>query len=246
QMVRRRPSPCLARLLCPLVARVFAPAPQRNFRQAPAPRPAPPLPCCENRPRHPPYPLLVMAPVHTLPGVTIECGQALRSVHRGVQRALRCWHRAAFCPKAHLPTSAPFRARAATGPASGPVIQRPPGRRPRVLRPLLSCCLSAARHPLLGHPNPAREFRPPHGRPTAPPAHTRACDTDPDRVSTFRTRETRTGPGALSTPGTTVPCWPSPHPWPPPAAFQRPVPIIPAQLPSPGCDRDEASARVSW
>ncbi len=53
-------------------------------------------------------------------------------------------------------------------------------------------------------PCPAREFSPPHGRPTALPAHTRACTADPDGVSTFRTHETRTGPGALSTPGTAV------------------------------------------
>jgi hypothetical protein len=37
---------------------------------------------------------------------------------------------------------------------------------------------------------PARGFRPPYGRPTALPA---PASTDPDRVSTFRTRETRLG-----------------------------------------------------
>src|SRR5215475_8345586 len=46
------------------------------------------------------------------------------------------------------------------GPASGPVIQRPPGRRPQVLLPLLSCCLSAARHPLLGTPIPPGDSAP--------------------------------------------------------------------------------------
>jgi hypothetical protein len=30
-----------------------------------------------------------------------------------------------------------------------------------------------------GHPVPPREFSPPYGRPTAPPAHTRAWDADP-------------------------------------------------------------------
>jgi len=53
-------------------------------------------------------------------------------------------------------------------------------------------------------PCPARDFRPPYGRPTAPPAHTRACAADPGEVYTFRTHETRTGPGALFTPGTAV------------------------------------------
>jgi transposase len=49
--------------------------------------------------------------------------------------------------------------------------------------------------------------RHPHGqadRPTGRPAPTRACRADPGEVSTFRTHETRTGPGALYTPGTAV------------------------------------------
>ena len=88
-------------------------------------------------------------------------------------------------------------------PASGPVIRGPPGRSSR------SC--SPAFLPPFGRPAsaswapcPAREFSPPYGRLTALPAHTRACTADPDGVSTFRTHETRTGPGALSTPGTAV------------------------------------------
>ena len=40
------------------------------------------------------------------------------------------------------------------------------------------------RHPLLGHPVPAREFRPPYGRPTRQ-------RLDPGGVSTFRTSESR-------------------------------------------------------
>ena len=53
-------------------------------------------------------------------------------------------------------------------------------------------------------PCPARGFRPTYDRPTAQPALTRACRADPDEVSTFRTHETRTGPGVLYTPGTAV------------------------------------------
>jgi hypothetical protein len=53
-------------------------------------------------------------------------------------------------------------------------------------------------------PCPARDFRPSYGRPTVPPALTRACTADPGEVSTFRMHETRTGPGALYTPGTAV------------------------------------------
>ncbi len=51
----------------------------------------------------------------------------------------------------------------------------------------------------------------------------------------FRTHETRLGPGALFTPGTTVPSRPWGSSWPPPAASQRPVPVIPVQQPVPGC-----------
>ena len=36
------------------------------------------------------------------------------------------------------------------------------------------------------------------------------------------------------------------NPWPPPAAFQRPVPVIPASRTVPGCAINEASARVHW
>ena len=46
-------------------------------------------------------------------------------------------------------------------------------------------------------------------RPGVPPllrsAYRTATGADPSRVSMFRTRETRLGPGALSTPGTVVP-----------------------------------------
>jgi len=48
---------------------------------------------------------------------------------------------------------------------------------------------------------PAGEFRPPHGRPTASP---HMPETDHNGVSMFHTRETRAGPGALSTPGAAV------------------------------------------
>ncbi len=78
---------------------------------------------------------------------------------------------------------------------------------------------------------PARGFRPSHDRPTAPPAGS----ADPSRVSMFRTHETRPGPGALFTPGTTVPTRPWGSPRPPPAALQRLVPVTPVSRPAPGC-----------
>src|SRR6266511_289991 len=43
------------------------------------------------------------------------------------------------------------------------------------------------RRSLLGHPVPAPEFSPPYGRPTT------LVGVDPDRVSMFRTHETRLG-----------------------------------------------------
>jgi hypothetical protein len=64
---------------------------------------------------------------------------------------------------------------------------------------LVSCCLSAAGIGFLGILS----------RPGIPPllrsAYRAASGADLSRVSMFRTRETRPGPGALYTPGTTVP-----------------------------------------
>jgi len=68
---------------------------------------------------------------------------------------------------------------------------------------------------------PARDFRPPYGRPTAPPA----SGADPDRFSVFRTRETRLDLGALCTPGGGGARTAGDRPRPPPAASQRPAPV---------------------
>jgi hypothetical protein len=63
----------------------------------------------------------------------------------------------------------------------------------------------------------------------------------------FRTRETRPGTGALSTPGTAVPAATQGASL---AAarrpFQRPVPILPVVYTVPESGDDEASARVHW
>jgi hypothetical protein len=72
------------------------------------------------------------------------------------------------------------------------------------VRSAVSCCVSAAGVRFLGTLSCQTGFRPLYSRPTAAGAHTRAPATDPGRVYTFPTRETRTGPGALYTPGTTV------------------------------------------
>jgi hypothetical protein len=66
---------------------------------------------------------------------------------------------------------------------------------------LVSCCLSAAGIGFLGILS-RLVFRPSYDRPTS----TKVLDHD--GVSMFRTRETRLGPGALSTPGTAVPSRP--------------------------------------
>jgi hypothetical protein len=83
-------------------------------------------------------------------------------------------------------------------------------------------------------PCPARDFRPSYDRPTAAPAHFRACTTDPGEVSTFRTHETR--PGRTPSLPRGQRCSPAMgDPWPSPAASQRLVPAIPAMQSSPGC-----------
>ena len=108
-----------------------------------------------------------------------------------------------FDSKAHPPTSAPLSG-PGTRPGIRPVIRRPSGRSPRIVRPAVSCCLSAAGVRFLGALSCQTEFRPHYCRPTAPGAHTRTPTTDPGRVYTFPTRETRAGPGALFTPRTAV------------------------------------------
>jgi hypothetical protein len=72
------------------------------------------------------------------------------------------------------------------------------------VRSAVSCCVSAAGVRFLGTLSCQTGFRPHYCRPTAPGAHTRTPATDPGRVYTFHTRETRTGPAALYTPGTAV------------------------------------------
>jgi len=95
--------------------------------------------------------------------------------------------------------SARFRARA-PGPVSGQSCSAP-GRRAGQTA-LVSRCLSAAGIGFLGILT----------RPGIPPllrsAYRTASSADPSGVSMFRTRETRLGPGALSTPGTAVPSRP--------------------------------------
>ena len=72
------------------------------------------------------------------------------------------------------------------------------------MRPAVSCRLSAAGVRFLGTLSCQTGFRPHYCRPTAPGAHTRSPATDPGRVYTFPTRETRTGPGALYIPEAAV------------------------------------------
>ena len=94
------------------------------------------------------------------------------------------------------------------------------------------------RHPLLGHPVPAREFRPPHGRPTRQ-------RLDPGGVSTFRTSESRPewvpslprGPAVLTRPVRSL--------RPPLAPSPRGQALSPrSRIPSPGAVHYEASSRV--
>ena len=125
----------------------------------------------------PPYLLLVAPPVHTLPGVTIETGAG------PPVRSPRC----PTCPS--VPAFALASPQRLTCPR-----QRPfgPGHRPGI-RPVIRGAIreefpvlrprfpAAFRPPAFASwaPCPAREFSPPYGRLTAPPAHTRAWDADP-------------------------------------------------------------------
>ena len=104
----------------------------------------------------------------------------------------------------HLLTSARFRARA-PGPVSGQLCETASGGAgPGVLTGCLVFLLPfGCRHSLVEHPVPPRDSAPltiglPH----------RHRQRGPDGVSTFRTHQTRLGPGALCTPGTAAPTRP--------------------------------------
>ena len=107
----------------------------------------------------------------------------------------------AFTSKAHLPTSHPHGLRA-PGSISSQLVVDPPEEVP-VLRSTGSCCLSAAGIRFLGTLSRRDSAPLTVGLPFQPrtPAHLSRTHSG---VSTFRMRETRTGPGALSTPGTAV------------------------------------------
>src|SRR5712691_3975966 len=242
----RGPSARVALRDLPYADQRVRPRPQQQLLQVPRRSQVPVFDRLEKPAPQPPYPLLVSSPVHLIPGITVEeRPRARRSVHRSVQLVPWFWHLRCFGSKAHLPTSAPL-----SGPGTRPVLTAsyPPAIREEVpvLRPAVSCCVSAAGIRFLGTLACQTGFRPHCCRPTARTAHTRACAADPGRVYTFRTCETRTGLDALSTPGTTV------------FAGHRLIrgrrlpPYIgrslftPEPQPNPGCGLVEASARVSW
>ena len=191
----------------------------------------------------PPYLLLMVPPVHTLPGVTIETGAGPQV-------------RSPRCPTClSVPAFALASSQRLTCPRQRPCGPEHQARYPASYmgtfrgetRPCGTRFPAAFRPPAFAFwaPCPARDFRPSYDRPTARPALTRACRADLDEVYTFRTHETRTGSGALYTPGRRCPLAVDLS-RPPPAASQRPAPRTPVQQPSPGCISDEASARVPW
>ena len=143
-------------------------------------------------------------PVHTIPGVTIKRGQALRSVHRSVQLAHQFRHLRSLSPqRLTCPRQRSFEPGSKTGiRASYTKTLReefplPQPRFPAAFRPPGICFPG---HPVLpGSSAPLTVGLPHRLRIPAPVMRTHS------RVSTFRTRETRTGPGALFTPGVAVP-----------------------------------------
>src|SRR6266704_6124881 len=109
----------------------------------------------------PPYLLLLVPPVHTIPGVTIEWGQALRSVHRGVQLAHQYRHLRSLPPqRLTCPRQRPYGPEhQARYPASYTSSSREETRScgtrfPAAFRPPASAFWA---------PCPAREFSPPYG-----------------------------------------------------------------------------------
>ena len=154
----------------------------------------------------PPYLLLAAPPVHMLPGVAVESREyrpgVLRSVHRGVQLILWFRHLLPFRFKGS-PAHVSVLSDPSAGPVSGQLYKDHPGGVPGPAAPdfLLpfSCRHSLFEHPVLpGNSAPLTVGLPHRLRIPAPEMRTHGT------VSTFRTRETQTGPGALCTPGTAV------------------------------------------
>jgi hypothetical protein len=135
-------------------------------------------------------------------------------------------------------TSARFRARA-PGPVSGQLCSAPGGRTGHggagFLLPF------GRRHWLLGASCPARASAPlTIGLPRRP------WRRGPERGFHVPHARDAAGIGCSLYPGDDGAYTARHNPQPPPAAFQRPVPVTPAPRPVPGCAINEASARVHW
>ena len=119
----------------------------------------PGLRCREDPPSQPPYVLLGLAPVHSVPVQAI----VLRSVHQiGVQLVPRFGRPDVISPQAHQTRVSALSSRAAA--LSGQLCGN---RWRRSQHPVpFSCCLSATGIRFSGLPAPAGGFRFPHGRPT--------------------------------------------------------------------------------
>src|SRR5712691_11797386 len=137
----RGPSARVALRDLPYADQRVRPRPQQQLLQVPRRSQVPVLDRLENPAPQPPYPLLVSSPVHLIPGITVEERPQARS-----PKCPTCPLVLAFAllrfkgPPAHVST--PFRARhQARYPASYPPAIR---EEVPVLRPAVSCCVSAA------------------------------------------------------------------------------------------------------
>ena len=178
----------------------------------------------EDPPAQPPYPLLMAPPVRMLPGVTIEQGQALRSVHKVSNVPVSSGIYARFASKADLELrQLPYGTRA-PGPVSSRLLsamRRTPGHHSAAF------LLPFGRRPsLLSHPVPPGTSAPltvglpPHLRIPAPARRT---------LTRFpRSARMRPGPGRAPSLPRGQRCLPATkYARPPPAASQRPVPATP-------------------
>src|SRR5258707_1889818 len=148
----RRPAARVALRRLPHADQRVAPAPQHQLLQAPGRRPVTLPHRLEDPAAQPPYLLLMTTPVHTLPGITIKYGQALRSAHRGVQLAHQYRHFRSLRikgPPAHVSSLTGT----GTRPVIRPVIHRPSGGVPGPAAHAFLLPFSR-RHSLVEHPVP--------------------------------------------------------------------------------------------
>jgi hypothetical protein len=184
-----------------------------------------------------PYVVLNLAPIHSVP---VE-GGVLRSVHRHAHRpsGVQLVHRFRSLRSSHHPQAHLTHVSALSGPGNHPCpasYAAPPAKE-LVRGAGFPVAFRRTGIRFLGHRSPAEELGLPHGRLTGPRA-------GPQRGCHVAHAQDTTGQDASFIPGTVVRTRSANTLRPAPAAFQRPAPTAPLELPISGGHLHETSTEV--